>query len=238
MRRDFVLLAVLFLGCSGVLLAQEEKTGYEIGGFASWQKWRGRTFQIGPPQTSTPVPLGFGYSDRAAYGVRGNFLSQGRWAGELSYSYQKNKVTLTRQSFTSVALPGAVHQFFYNQIFYPARYGRAVVPFVTGGVGLAAYHLSDETLARAADPLGYGLGNLNSNDVRAALNYGGGVKVNVAPQFGLRFDFRHMFSDVPSYGVPKQSANPAQITLPIGGKLQTFDFSAGIYFRFLSEGYR
>jgi opacity protein-like surface antigen len=233
-----MLMLVLVLGFSNIVLGQEEKTGYEAGAYAAWQDWQSRTFQIGPPQAPTPVGLGFGYKDHMAYGVRANFLSKGHWGGELSYSFQQNTATISRQSFTSVPLTGGVHHFFYNQVFYPFRYGPQVLPFVTGGIGLASYHLDDETQARASDPRGFGLGSLNSNDTRFAFNYGAGVKVNIVSHFGLRADFRHIFSDVPSYGLPKQSANPAQVVLPIGGKLQTYEYSAGFYFRFLSEGFK
>ena len=238
MRKEFVFLFALFLGISGFLLGQDEKTAVEIGAYASKQNWKARTLQIGPPQASTPFNLGFAYSDKAAWGIRANFLSQGHWAGELSYSYQKNTITLSRPSFTPVALAGGIHQFFYNEVFYPARYGGRVTPFVTAGLGLAAYQLSDEAVERAADPRVYGIGTLKSTDKRFIFNYGGGVKANIVSHFGIRADFRHIFSDVPSYGLPKQSLNPAQVVLPIGGKLQTYEFSGGIYFRALLESFR
>src|SRR5437773_9750118 len=117
MRKEFVLMLVFLLAFSSFLLGQQEKTGYELGVYAAQQNWQSRTFQIGPPQAATPVSLGFAYKDRVAYGVRGNFLSQGHWGGELSYSYQKNTVSLTRPSFTPVELGGAVHHFFYNEVF-------------------------------------------------------------------------------------------------------------------------
>jgi hypothetical protein len=98
MRKEFAILFVLILALSESLFAQEEKTGYEVGIYASQQNWKSRSFQIGPPQSPTPIPLTFSYKDRVAYGVRGNFLSKGHWGGELSYSYQKNNVALTRQS--------------------------------------------------------------------------------------------------------------------------------------------
>jgi len=238
MRKGLGLILFLLLAVPATLPAQEEKTGYEIGVYAGQQDWKSRTFQIGPPQAVVPIGVGFAYKDRPVYGVRGNFLSHGHWAGELSYSYQANTVVLTRQSFNPTSLKGGVHHFFYNQVFYPASYRRFLTPFITGGLGMAAYHLNDSALAQAADPRIYGLGVLKSNDKRVALNYGAGVKVNIVSQFGIRGDFRHIFSDVPSYGLPKKSPNPTQLVLPIQGKLQTYEFSLGIYFRKLSEGFK
>ena len=237
MRKEFVLILVLFLAFSGSLLAQEEKTGYELGVFAAWQDWKSRSFKIGPPQASTPIDFGFRYRDRLAYGVRANFLSHGHWAGELSYSYQKNPVTITNQSNPFVpptTFGGSVHQIFYNEVFYPAQYRRWVTPFVTGGIGVAGYQLS-ETAREVVAPQS-GFGTLRKLDPRVALNYGVGFKVRIDSHVGFRADFRHIFSDVPSYGLPKESSNPAQVVLPIQGKLQTFEYSFGIFVLHLSEG--
>lgn len=235
MRKTSILMALLlFQGLSGILWAQDQYGGLEIGGFAAWGFRQDRTFQVGPPQSSPPIDLGFEYDDKLAGGVRFNFLSRRYWGGEVDYSYEKNTATLTRRSYTPVLLDGGVHQFFYNTVFYPRRYGSSsVMPFATGGVGLAAYQLSSETRARAADPRIYGLGDLRSIDKRFAFNYGGGVKAEISSHFGVRADFRHVFSDVPSYGLPKESSNPAQTVLPIQGKLQTYQVSVGFYFHAL-----
>ena len=214
MRKTSVLMLMVFMGFSGILLGQEH--GFEIGGYAGQTNWRPRTFQVGPPQASPPISLGFAYEDKAPVGVRFNLLSQGLWGGELDYSYQKNTATLSRASYT----------------FYPTRYrDSGVMPFLTVGVGMAAYQLSDEARARAADPRIYGLGTLRDLDKRFAFNYGAGVKARVHSHLGVRADFRHIISDVPTYGLPKDSPNPAQAVLPIKGRLQTYEASAGIYFQ-------
>ena len=239
MRKEFVLILVLFLAFSGSLLAQEEKTGYELGVFAAWQDWKASSFQIGPPQALIPINFGFRYQDRIAYGVRANFLSHGHWAGELSYSYQKNPVTITNQSdplIPSTTLTGSVHQIFYNEVFYPAQYRRWVTPFITGGIGVAGYQLSESARESVAPQAGFG--ELKKLDTRVALNYGVGLKVNVDSHVGFRADFRHLFSDAPSYGLPKQSPDPVQVVLPTHGKLQTFEYSFGIFVRHLSFGFR
>jgi opacity protein-like surface antigen len=233
MRRALVSVLFLIPMLSGQLLAQEGH-GYEIGGFAGLSNWQERNFQIGPPQALPPINLGLEYENEPLYGVRFNFLSRGHWGGEFAYSYQRNTVSLTRESFDPVELKGGVHHFFYNTIFYPWRYSNSrVKPFLTGGLGVAGYQLTSGARARAADPQGYGIGELANWDNRFAFNYGGGVKANVSSKFGIRFDFRHNFSDVPSYGLPKESSNPSQIVLPIQGKLQSYDVTAGIYFHIL-----
>jgi hypothetical protein len=242
MQRTLILLAVILVqGVSQHLFAQGE-FGFEIGGFGGRSIWKDRDFQIGPPQVpigSLNINLNFAYDDEFVYGGRFNILSRGHWGGEFSYSYQSNTLSLTRQDFPSspVTLDGGVHHFFYNMIFNLTRYEKSkVVPFVTGGVGLAGYALSDEARAKAADPAEYGIGNLRPYEKRFAYNYGFGVKAKLASHFGVRADFRHIFSDVPSYGLPKESSNPSQVVLPIQGKLQMYEVSAGIYYHF-SKGF-
>ena len=233
MRKIVVLMLILFEGFAGVALAQE-KFGFEIGGYSGAAIFRDRSFRVGPPQASPPIALGFQYGDKIVYGGRFNLLSHGYWGGELAYGYQKNTVKLTRQSFTPVELKGSVHHFFYDTVLYPMRYrSHRMEPFLTAGLGLAGYNLSSETRARAADPKDYGLGKLANVDKRFAFSYGGGLKADVSSHAGIRVDFRHIFSDVPSFGLPKESSNPSQIVLPIQGKLQNFEGSVGIYFHFL-----
>ena len=230
MQKTRALILVFFLQMFAGMLFGQERYGLEIGPYAGKGFWKSRNFQVGPPQASPPINLGFAYEDKPIYGVRFNLLSNGYWGGELDYSYQQNTVTLTRPGFTSVPLEGGIHHFFYNEVFYPTRYSHTVTPFIMAGLGVAGYHLSDKTMARALDPRGFGMGVLKSVDKRFIFNYGGGVKVPVSSNFGIRADIRHNFSDPPRYGLPKRSSNPAQVVLPIGGKLQSFDVSAGFYF--------
>ncbi|MEW5975527.1 MAG: outer membrane beta-barrel protein [Acidobacteriota bacterium] len=209
----------------------EDRFGFEIGGFGGGAIWRERTFEIGPPQVpaGTPhIPLEFSYNNQAVYGARFNFLSRGIWGGEVSYGIQNNTLALTRQGLAPLELKGNIHQFFYNTIFYPFRYeGSNVQPFVTGGIGLANYRIDGESRRQPLAPPG-----LDSSDRRFAFNYGFGVKAKLNSLIGVRADFRHNFSDVPSFGLPKESSNPAQLVLPIQGKLQNFEASAGIYLHF------
>src|SRR2546425_84437 len=238
MRKNSILLLLICLSCIPGKLSAQDKFGFEIGGLGGVVFGKARNFTIGPPQAEPPISLQLKYDDKVFGGVRFNLLSRGHWGGEFSYGYQKNKVTLTRQdaALEPVSLDGSVQQFFYNTIFYIFRYDRSpVMPFVTGGIGLEAYGLSDKARAFARDPEQGGIGELKGIDNRFAFNYGVGIKAKLASHFGVRVDFRHIFSDVPSYGLPKESPNPTQTILPAQGKLQNYEASVGIYYHVSSR---
>lgn len=234
MRKPFILMLVILLNAVSVRLYGQDKFGFELGGFAGGEFWKSKDFQIGPPQSPEPVSFQLKYDNKIIGGVRGNILSRGHWGGELTYGYQRNKVTFTRQDNTvePVSLDGSIQQFFYNTVYYFTRYGHSsILPYVTGGLGLEAYGLSDSARAYAADPAQGNLGNLKKYDTRFAFNYGAGIKARLGSHLGIRFDFRHNFSDVPSYGLPKESSDPAQTILPTQGKLQNYEASVGFYYR-------
>jgi opacity protein-like surface antigen len=238
MRKEFVLAVIGFLTCAASLRGQDEITGYEVGPYVAWQDWKAKGFEIGTPQSATRVNADFRYRDHVAYGIRANFLSHGHNGGELSYSYQQNTATITRPSVTPLALKGNVQHVFYNQIFYPVRYGRAILPYFTGGLGIAFYQVNEEARLRAADPIVNGVSNLRSTDKEFAFNYGAGVKANIVEHFGIRADFRQIISAMPDYGLPERSTNPAQFVFPVGGKLQNYEYSFGVYFRAVSTGFK
>ena len=159
MQKTRALILVFFLQMFAGMLFGQERYALEIGPYAGKGFWKSRNFQVGPPQASPPINLGFAYEDKPIYGVRFNLLSNGYWGGELDYSYQQNTVTLTRPGFTPVPLEGGIHHFFYNEVFYPVRYGHSVlIPFLTAGIVVAGYHLDDEAQAQDLRALCFGSG--------------------------------------------------------------------------------
>jgi opacity protein-like surface antigen len=236
MRKTAIWLLVALASSFPTALFGQGKFGFEVGVFGGRSFWKERSFEIGLPQASPPISIQYKYDDKFLGGARGNLLSRGHWGGEFSYGYQKNTLTFTRATpAQSIALDGSIHQFFYNQVFYFLRYERSpVLPFVTAGIGLAAYGLSHAARDFAADPAGGAIGTLRSLDTKFAYNYGAGVKAKIGSRFGVRFDVRHILSDVPTFGLPKSSPDPAQTVLPVGGKLQTYEASAGFYFQISS----
>jgi opacity protein-like surface antigen len=237
MRKPLIWLFLVLVSSIPTALLGQDKFGFELGVYGGRSFWKDRDFQIGLPQASPPISLQYQYDDRFFGGARANLLSRGHWGGEISYSYQKNTLTFARETpAQTLALKGSIQQVFYNEVFYLLRYDKApVLPFVTAGIGFAAFGLSDQARAYAADPAGGGIGALTSYDTKFAFNYGAGVKAKIGSRFGVRFDVRHVLSDVARFGLPKDSADPAQTVLPLGGRLQNYEASAGFYFSISSK---
>jgi flagellar motor protein MotB len=76
-----------------------------------------------------------------------------------------------------------------------------------------------EGLARMPDNVArYNSAGLSDN-LQAALNYGGGVKWHLTDHFGLRFDLRGTYSRNPTYGLPYVQAPTGGVYIPRGDKL-------------------
>jgi opacity protein-like surface antigen len=190
MRKKSILMLLILLNAVPAILYGQDKFGFELGGFVGGAFWKSKTFQIGPPQSPEPISFQLEYKDEIVGGVRANILSRGHWGGDLTYGYQRNNVTFNRQdnSLGPLTLNGSVQQFFYNQVYYITRYGKsAVTPYVTAGLGLEAYGLSDESRAFAADPLQGDIGTLKKTDTRFAYNFGAGIKAKLGSHLGIRF---------------------------------------------------
>lgn len=148
---------------------------------------------------------------------------------ELSYNFMVNNVRLV----TPIG-PGLPSYTFGQQIHYPALNivynltprGSRFQPYLTVGGGAAQFTPTDKAKAFARQPevdAVFQSANLN-DDRKAALNYGGGVKLHLSQHLGLRFDVRGFWSHNPTFGLPsaptggvyipgKNSINGVQATL-------------------------
>jgi hypothetical protein len=235
MRRHLIiagLMSLICIFCWGTTSWCQNHSAFEVGGFAGQSFWKSKTFEVGPPQADPSFSMQYKYDDKLLFGARANFLSYGHWGGEFAYSFQNNRFTLTRSGNNSVSLDGNINQFFYNQIYYINRYEKSTVhPFLTGGVGISNFTIDQSSLDWAADPNQGAIGVLKGSETKFAMNYGGGVKVNLGSHFGVRGDFRHSFSQVPHYGLPESSSSPAQVVFPVKGWMQNFEVTGGFYYR-------
>ncbi len=154
---------------------EEEPPRFEpfVQGGGSFYASRSRTFTS--PQFLR-FTTSFSKSGRLFTGLR--FYLSRRDALEASYSYSPNGMRLTTadsSSSVTTVVPMKVHHLAFNYIRYFSRRGRTQ-PFVTGGLGLAAF------LEESGGP------------VEVAGNFGGGFDVRLNSRMSLRTEWRDFFS--------------------------------------------
>jgi flagellar motor protein MotB len=124
---------------------------------------------------------------------------------EQGFTYSANNVRMGLSTAPStVAFGNRIYQWNLNPVFHFTPRGSKIRPYLTMGVSAMNYNPTDtaEGLARIPDNAAlYGAQGLSDN-LQAALNFGGGVKWHLTDHFGLRFDLRSTYSRNPTYGLP------------------------------------
>ena len=189
-------------------------------------------FEITFPQSSPQEYKEFKLERAFRGGVRLNVFNSGHWGEEFMYSYESNQ---TR--FISIFPPRPelnlgiqVHQFAVNTLYYfDADPQMTVRPFLTFGIGGTLYRPTDEAKAIARDPL---RGNLSAfeESFMFSFNYGWGMKVRASDKVGFRIDARGFVGRSPTFGLPRESSDPAATVFPAGGAIHNGEVSAGIVF--------
>ncbi len=128
--------------------------------------------------------------------------SRSHMGHEFGYAYNRGGLSIPSQSDVSVPL----HQAFYDFLLYATPEGSKIRPFVCGGVGFSSFFPPGTSVS-------YG-----NQTTKFGPNYGGGLKVKVAPMFGIRLDVRQ-------YATPK----PFDLVNQSGWMRQT-EISAGVSF--------
>jgi len=145
-----------------------------------------------------PVALSDGFKTGGRLTLGGGLLAQ-----EISYGYERHNLEVNGQKDSVTT----VHQFFYDLVVHILPGGSMVRPFVVGGAGLVRFVPGDSELLRLA-----------SGETKFGWNYGGGVKIKLAPMFGVRFDVRDHVTSKPNF-----------LNLPsVSGKLHDLEISGGV----------
>ena len=144
-------------------------------------------------------------------GLRLNLLTAERWGVEMYYGYESKQASYVgTESDERLDLPIHIHGLGGNAFYYPtgsSGLGR-IIPFVTGGIGVAIFRPTSEAKGIASDPL---LGNVFPDlleSKEAAYSYGVGVKYRMNRVFGARFDVRGFLSKTPTFGLPAVPDDP------------------------------
>lgn len=121
---------------------------------------------------------------------------------EIGYAYNRSKLRY-EEAGLSEKISMTTHQGLYSFLLYPTPEGFPVRPFVAGGGHFTTFY-----------PPGTSVG-FGNGVTKFGLNYGAGLKVKVAPIWGVRLDVRN-------YAVPKPFDFPGA-----SGWLNQIEVSAG-----------
>ena len=227
--RFFIPLAVLLLACPA--LAQ---TQYRFEVFAAANLPQDKHFEIGYPQSSTPMKGTYQWSPGARGGVRFGADCWGHWGQDFNYSYGANATKIVN-NFNGGAFGFTVHthQFSYNLLWYPSSLdkGKKVFPYLSAGVGGTFYMLEQATVNEALDPNRAGLGKLRNESI-FAFNAGGGIRFRINSVWGFRIDARDYISNPPRFGLPERSDDPTTVVFPVTGLFHQIEASIAFVYYF------
>ena len=183
------------------------------------------------PAKSADIGTYSGDPASGTYRIKGGFrlgarmtLNQWRFMGhEFGYMYTRTKVEIPASALNAgtvgtPAQPGSTpvtasgsadlsvpsHQGFYDFLVYAAPEGFRVRPFAAGGVQFTAF----------SQPGSY----YGNRETKYGINYGGGIKIKVIENGGIRLDVRQY-----NMGKPFKLPN-------VSGRLLMWEFSGGVSF--------
>jgi outer membrane protein W len=223
------ILLVVVLAIPGLAFSQEFRN-LELNPYFAASAHTKSDYQIGFPQTITPFGGEFRYQDALSGGIRFNINTTGHWGEELFFGYEPNKAHIIKKTTPQQEQIYDVRllNFALNALYYINESETARTrPFLTFGLGGTMNRPTAQAIQVANDPL---QGNLPgfSGSSWLTLNYGIGFKHQLSKTFGVRMDVRGYITRNPTFGLPRNSVDPAAIVFPATGSMQTMEVSAGL----------
>ena len=225
--------AMLCLGVGAIPMQAQSQSNFdfEMNLFAGPSFFTDKLFEIGPPQSPTPIPMTFGVGRDLRGGLRLNFITTEKWGLEAFSSYESTTTAIQRNdnAVPELRFPIQLYRFGVDLLYYPlGSEGRnRIVPFVLGGGGAAIYRPTSEAKRIASDPLQGNLPDLIESG-RALFNYGVELKYRLTASIGFRVDFQGGLSSHPNFGLPTRSDEPTDTVFPLTGLFRNAGFSIGI----------
>jgi opacity protein-like surface antigen len=141
-------------------------------------------------------------NDGFRLGFRMGFNTYSHFGFEFGYAYNRTHLHLDGPPVTELGM--AIHQGFGDALLYVTPEKARIRPFVAGGV-----HFSNFVQPGASAQYGQGQNKFG-------VNYGGGIKVRVATNWQIRFDFRQYETGKPDFGVFRPSGQLLQNEISVG----------------------
>lgn len=122
---------------------------------------------------------------------------------ESGYIYNRTKLLFADGGQTGSLGGMAIHQGFYNLVAYATPEGKRVRPFVSGGGHFANFVPPGSSVTSGGGSNKFGL------------NYGGGIKVRVRPNWLVRLDVRQNWHGKP-FDLPNQTGSMKLLQVSVG----------------------
>jgi len=194
----------LVLACSTAAFSQSFEASFSGG----QSRFPSKNAEIGTADTS-PTSGTYKMEDGVRFGFRMTLNSWRFMGHEFGYAYSRTAIEAPATVSSGTAIPAQSisvpsHQGFYDFLVYAAPEGFRVRPFAAGGVQFTAF----------SQPGAY----YGNRETKYGINYGGGLKIKVKTNWGMRLDVRQY-----NMGKPFKLANAS-------GRLLMWEFSGGVSF--------
>ena len=209
----------------------QSRADIELNLFAGTSFFTQESFEIGPPQSQTPIPMTFDLDSDLRGGLRLNFITAEKWGVEAFSSYEATTAAIRRDdnAVPELRFPVQHYRFGVDLLYYPlGSEGRnRIVPFVLGGGGASIYLPTAEAKRIASDPLRGNLPDLIESSRGLAI-YGVGLKYRLTNSIGFRADVQGGITRNPTFGLDTASEEPTDTVFPLTGYSHNIGISVGI----------
>ncbi len=204
---------------------------WEFSIFAGGGGLGGDTF-LTPVQGEGAHPVTLDAKGGYVYGLRITENRWRHWGAELEYSFANHPFAFLdlQPGSGRLDLDQRVHKISYNFLLNPWRPLPLVRPFALLGAGASFFQLVGDSKQRTAAS-GVDL----TGRWKFAVSYGGGVKLDVAPNWGFRVDVRDQVTGIPDYGLPSVATIVNEQQSPAfrpDGLFHNWQFNIGIAYLF------
>ena len=154
---------------------------------------------VTPVEGGTTQNVGLNFDSSYALGVRIAEHLGPRLGAELEYAVANQPVLFANlgPSVPQLELKQKVHKLSYNLVIYPREREDRIVPFVFVGMGVSFFDVSVDSKQEALQQ-----GVELEDRGKFAVSFGGGVRLAMATDWGVRFDVRDQVTGVHDFGLP------------------------------------
>lgn len=194
----FLLLTILGLSCPSLAQGWPVHLQWEVSLFGGLNAPTDQDFLTPVEGQGDPFVVALDYASGYTVGGRVSENLGQHFGAELEYSFSNQPLFLQNVApGTSFGLDHKTHRVVYSFLYSPQDRFQKIRPFVLAGVGATFFQVDKDSEGQAL------LQNVDLNDQwKFTFSWGGGVKAQLAEQWGIRIDVKDHITGVPDYGLP------------------------------------